>query len=114
MTRYWVSWWTGNYVDEGCTEPPFKHWITGQRGRANNGLNAEQLKLVAQIHDEDEYDKFLDTYSRDDCSICATIDAESEYAVWELVSKYFPDYEPRFCEEKPADFDPVFPGSRFQ
>ena len=111
MTRFWVSWWSGNYADEGCTKPPFKFWTSGQRDRPNHGLNEEQQKLIAQINDEDEYDAFLNEHARDDCSLCAVIDAESEDVVWGLVGKHFPDYSQCFCEERAPDFTP---GSRFQ
>jgi hypothetical protein len=111
MTCYWVSWWSGNYADEGCTAPPFKFWTSGQRDRPNHGLNEEQQKIVAQMYDEDEYDEFLNEHARDDCSLCAVIDAESEDAVWQLVQKHFPDFSQRFCEKRAPDFTP---GSRFQ
>lgn len=89
--RYWVSWFSGNYEDEGCTKPPFEFWVTGQRDRQGNGLSQK--------------------HARDDCSLCAVIDAESEDAVWKLVGKHFPDYEVRFLEEKNPNFQP---GDRFQ
>lgn len=84
MNRYWVSWWSGNYADEGCTNPPFQYWITGQRNR------------------EDP--------KKDDCSICAMIDASDEEEIWENISKYFPDFEQRFCELTSPD---AVPGDRF-
>lgn len=43
-------------------------------------------------------------------SICAVIDAESERLVWGAVKYHFPDYEERFCIEKPTDWTP---GDRF-
>jgi hypothetical protein len=110
MKRFWVSWWTGNYSDEGCTVPPFKFWVSGQRDRPNNGLNEEQQKIAAQFSDDDAYEDFLDQHSRDDCSICAVIDAVDEEAVWNLVGTHFPDYDQRFCDEQALDFTP---GPRF-
>lgn len=89
MTRFWVSWWSGNYADEGCTRPPFKFWVSGQRVRMVDG------------REDDE---------RDECSICAVIDAETEAEVWILVTRHFPDQTPRFCEVRLADW---VPGSRF-
>ena len=83
--RYWASWWSGNYADEGCTETPFEMWVSGQRERADE--------------------------KRDDCSICAVIDAEDEAAVETLIAAHFPDYEMRFCEAKSSDFSP--PPDRF-
>lgn len=59
---------------------PFEYWITGYRGDA------------------------------DTCSICAIINTNSEDQAWEIVGKYFPDYEERFCDEKGLDFNP---GDRF-
>ena len=95
--RYWVSWWSGNvcqedkqtedlYEDEGCSEPPFQVWVSGQRERKNF---------------------FGD---RDECSMCAVIDSESEDRIWEVVEKHYPDYEERFCEERESNFEP---GDRF-
>ncbi len=85
MKRYWASWWSEYSVQAGCTKPPFPVWISGYRCR----------------DDSDEYN---------DCSICAVVDAESEVALWEMVTKHFPDYEPRFCNETEADWEP---GGRF-
>jgi len=87
MNRYWVSWWSGNYVEEGCTEPPFMYWVSGQRDRGDT--------------EETE---------RDECSICAVVDSESKDSVWELIAIHFPDYEERFCTLKPNDY---VPGNRF-
>ena len=98
MNRYWVSWYSGNYADEGCTKPPFQFWVSGHRSRENNGLTDEKYAEYLKIIDEDERYEFLDTHSRDDCTICAMIDAEDEDQIWEAVSKYFPDQEYRFCE----------------
>ena len=88
MNRYWVSWWSGYYADEGCSEPPFELWISGQRFRENEDPDSE----------------------RDECSICAVIDAENEDDIWKSVAKHFPDYEERFCELRDQDF---VPGDRF-
>lgn len=85
MTRYWVSWWSGNYADEGCTKPPFQYWNSGERPRA----------------DDDE---------KTDCSLCAVIDAPIEAVVWAAIAKYFPDMEERFCERRPSNWQP---GDRF-
>lgn len=86
MNRYWVSWWSGYYKDEGCTTPPFQIWISGQKARSN-------------------------TTEKDDCSICAVIDANNENEIWPVIKKHFPDYEPRFCSLRENDFNP---GDRFQ
>ena len=83
MNRYWVSWWSGYYEDEGCTKPPFQIWISGQRDRDEN---------------------------RDECSLCAVIDARSEDDIWAYINKHFPDYEKRFCNIKETDY---IPGNRF-
>lgn len=84
MSRWWVSWWSGYYDDEGCTEPPFQVWITGSR-------------------DRDE--------TRNEVSLCAVIDADSEAVIWDSVLEHFPDYVGRFCE--PVDPDWI-PGDRFR
>jgi hypothetical protein len=81
MTRYWVSWWSGYYLDEGCTKPPFQSWISGQRDGP-----------------------------RDECSFCAVIDADSESEILDCIRHHFPDYELRFCNPKPDDYEP---GDRF-
>lgn len=88
MSRYWVSWYSGNYADEGCTKPPFPFFVSGYRDR--NG-------------DSD----------RDDCSICALFDASDEQAIWLLVRKHFPDCEERFIEPVAGDWLPNnrFPGA---
>ena len=88
MTRYWVSWYSGNYADEGCTAPPFTYFTSGYRDR----------------NDDSE---------RDDCTICALIEAEDTKDIWELVEKHFPDYQERFCDECEADWIPNnrFPGA---
>lgn len=85
MIRFWVSWWTGNYADEGCTKPPFQVWNSGSRDRAGDN-------------------------ERDDISMCAVIDAESETQIWDAIKSHFPDYEMRFCHERESDWTP---GDRF-
>ena len=89
MTRWWVSWWSGNYADEGCTAPPFQVWESGSRDRNDDS-------------------------DRDDVSLCAVVDAADEAAIWRVVARHFPDYEPRFCNEREADWQPNdrFPGFR--
>lgn len=111
MNRYWISWYSGNYEDEGCTKPPFKFWITGCSFRPNNGLSEENLKLLDEINNEDEHDEFIDKFGRDDCTICAVIDSESEELTWELIALHFPDYRQRFCEVRDPSYQP---GDRFQ
>jgi hypothetical protein len=87
MIRHWVSWWSGNYQDEGCTAPPFQVWVSGSRFRDTND-------------------------DRDEQSLCAVIDADSEQAIKETVAKHYPDYEMRFCNPVADDFQPSnrFPG----
>lgn len=87
LTRFWVSWWSGYYADEGCTQPPFQTWESGSRERA----------------DSDETDK-------DEISLCAVIDAVDEESIWTVVEKHFPDCERRFCNLSEPDF---IPGDRF-
>ena len=85
MKRYWVSWWSGNYANEGCTDPPFQCWISGYRDRRDNSEGNE-------------------------CSMCAMIDADNKDMIWEAISKYFPDYTERFCKERESD---AVTGDRF-
>ena len=110
MKRFWTSWYSGNYADEGCTKPPFEFWVSGQKERQNYGLSDELYEQYSKIMSEAKADKFLDKHSKDDCSICAVIDAENEDEVWKLVAIHFPDYDQRFCDEREKDFNP---GSRF-
>lgn len=84
MTRFWVSWWSGYYDDESCTKPPFQVWISGYR--------------------------FVRADGRNECALCAVIDAPSKAVLWEAVNRYFPDAKRRFCRPVAADFQP---GSRF-
>ena len=81
MTRFWVSWWTGYYEDEGCTKPPVQVWSSGFRDRDGS-------------------------YDKSDISLCAVVDAENEDAVWGNIRQYFPDCEPRFCDRVDADWTP--------
>ncbi len=81
MSRYWVSWWSGYYEDEGCVTPPFQIWITDQRKR----------EWCAE---------------RTDAQICALVDADSPEEVWRAIAFYFPDYSPRFCFESDINHIP--------
>jgi len=111
MTRYWISWYSGGYVDEGCVEePPFQYWWTGQRERPNYGLTPERLAEYEAFTDEDEGEDYLDEHSRSDGTACALVEAESVYEIWKTVGKYFPDYRERFCEECEVGHTP---GDRF-
>lgn len=83
MNRYWCSWWSGYYEDEGCTKPSFQIWISGNRDR-----------------DEE----------RDQLSICAVIDANNEEEILKAISFHFPDYEIRFIEQVADDY---IPSNRF-
>ncbi len=109
MTRYWASWYSGDYEDEGCTTPPFQIWYTGQADRPDNGLSPENLAIYEKMlgqsdgDDQDALDEFLDTNSRTDATICAEIVADSEEDVWELVAIHYPDYRQRFCDEMAPD-----------
>ena len=106
MKRYWISWWSGYYADEGCTRPPFQVWISGYKEREHHGLTPEQLAESIKLDNEDKYFAYLDKYRKDDASICALVDAKNEEEIWETISKHFPDYKIRFCEEKDLDFTP--------
>ena len=55
MNRYWISWYSGGYEDEGCKlETPFQYWWTGQRSRPNEGLTPEQMTEYYRLFDKDE------------------------------------------------------------
>lgn len=111
MKRFWISWYSGGYEDEGCVdEPPFQYWWSGQRERPNYGLSAENLAEYLKIVDETEGWAFLDKHGRSDGTACAMVEAESIDEIWQVVGKYFPDYKERFCEEQEAN---AVTGDRF-
>ena len=111
MKRYWISWYSGGYESEGCVEePPFQYWWTGQRERPNYGLSEEQYQQYLLIEDEDEGSAFIDEHGKSDGTACALVEAESEDEIWEVIGKYFPDYEWRFCEPRELTYTP---GDRF-
>lgn len=85
INRYWVSWWSGFYENEGCTLPPFQIWISGHRDRSDG---------------------------QTEVSICTMIDAECECEIWKVVDQHFPDYEERFCDKR-RNNDAVPESSRF-
>lgn len=93
MPRWWVSWWSGNYADEGCSAPPFQFWDSGHRSRSG----------IPRVITES-------TVLRDEMSLCAVVDAGYESEIWEVVFAHFPDAERRFCHKRPSDF---MPGDRF-
>lgn len=87
MKRYWISWYSGYYADEGCTAPPFQVWITGSRQRPNDGLTAEQMAVYGSFTNEDDAEEYLDEHSRDTATICALVcpwNAES-WKTWLLL-----------------------------
>lgn len=87
MSRFWVSWWSSNHIDDGCTAPPVQYWVSGERARDDDCRDYDQ-------------------------SMCAVIDAKSEADIWAMVKRHFPDYEARFCNLVAPDFEPSnrFPG----
>jgi hypothetical protein len=113
MKRFWISWFSGGYEDEGCIgEPPFQYWWTGQRERPNHGLTPEKYAEYKKIEDQGDADAFLDEHGRSDGTACAMVEAESEAEIWPVIAKYFPDYTYRFCEERELTDEPNdrFPG----
>lgn len=111
--RYWISWYSGGYEDEGCNlDTPFQYWWTGQRDRLNDGMTPEQVIEAARLEDEDEdaYYAYMDAHSKSDGTACAMIDAESEDEIWQVIGHHFPDYEVRFIEGRD---DGHTPGDRF-
>lgn len=86
--KYWISWISGNYADEGCTKPSFKFWETGSIFRQNS--------------------------ERDDLTLCTLLEVPSEEAAWELIPKHFPDYEERFCNRRSdLTYEKLAEGGRF-
>ncbi len=77
--KFWASWWSGNFANEGCTEPPFHVWVSGERDRADG---------------------------KDEWSICGHLAFPSEEALRESVAKHYPDCEWRFVKEVGDDFKP--------
>ena len=82
--RFWVSWWSTYHIDAGCSKPPFQIRESGKR----EGLRLDRPQL----------------------SLCAVVDAPSQVAVWNAIRMHFPDFDGRFCEEKPDGWEP---GDRF-
>jgi len=80
MNTYWVSWWSGNYIEEGCTRSPFKYWCSGFKERNNS--------------------------SKTDLSLCAVIKGKNETEIKDIIYEFFPDYELRFCIEKEDGYEP--------
>jgi hypothetical protein len=89
---------SGNYADEGCTAPGVQFWVSGSASRRSH-LPQEFPPKEMEAGDE-----------KDDLMLCAVIDAENEEEIWTGIAKHFPDYAPRFCEPKEADYQP---GDRF-
>ena len=93
MKRYWISFYSGYYGDEGCTAPPFQVWISGESERRGHLPQS-----------------FESGSPKNDCTICTVVDANNENEIWESVGKHFLDYEKRFCDVVESDF---VPGDRF-
>lgn len=111
MKRFWISWYSGGYEDEGCVDnPPFQYWWTGQCDRPNYGLTPEKFAIYNAIEDEDKADEYLEEHEKSDGTACALVEAENEDEIWRVVAKYFPDYRYRFCEEREPGY---VPGDRF-
>ncbi len=47
-----------------------------------------------------------DEFGKSDGTAVALVEAESEDKIWEVIAKYFPDYEYRFCEKREAGWMP--------
>jgi len=82
MKRYWCSWWSGYYLDEGCSMPPFQIWLLHERAR-----------------------NYPDT-TRTEVNIYAVIDSDLVAEIESSIQKYFPDYSELSIEEKDIDFQP--------
>jgi len=88
--RYWVTFLSGYYKDEGCSHPDFPSWI------------------LSDIKDRRLFLPHLtsDGHPKTDCVIAGLIDAFSEEELWIRVKKFFPDYEMQSIETKPAQWQP--------
>lgn len=79
--RFWASWWSGRFTSEGCTQPPYRVFVSGTRDRnGSSGLDDESCVLWIEAEDED--------------------------AVRTAITPYFPDYEERFVERVGRDWVP--------
>lgn len=89
--RYWCSWWTGNFADEGCTKPAYQVFVSGSRDRNDDS-------------------------DRDDQSMCALFNAPDEATVRAAVAAHFPDAEWRFLNAVGEDWiaSNRFPGLTVQ
>lgn len=111
LKRFWVSWISGYYENEGCTKPPFKLWTSSYIEREQQNFTPEQYRIFALLEDNsEELERALNAYTKTDCNLCAVIDATDEEAIWKVVKHHFPDYIYRFCQEEQNDF---IPGDRF-
>lgn len=122
MKRFWISW--TSWLEEWPSAAPFFFWQTGSTGdgrlrpsmkndpRATNlpehtnvFANLNLLQITDGSADEDqegeaEEDAFANFYVLGG-TICAWVDAVDEAAAWQQVGQEFPDFEKRFCEERP-------------
>lgn len=124
LKRFWISW--TSWLEDWPEEAPFFYWQTGSTsdGRlrpsmkddpraanlpehSNIFANLDLLQItdgskdeVQESEDEDEDDPF-DVFYVSGGTICAWIDAVDEETAWQQVAQQFPDFEKRFCEERP-------------
>lgn len=89
MQKYWISFYSGYYEDEGCSKPPFQVWMSGQ---------CERRTHLPQV--------FENGYEKDDGIWCALVESHNTENIWKTVEKHFPDYEERFCHEVESDWIP--------
>lgn len=123
LNRFWISW--TSWLEDWPDEVPFFFWETGTTcdGRLRPSMKddpraanlPEHANMMVdfnlpQITDgsggddngpEEEDDDLFDTFYVSGGTICAWIDAVDEEAAWTQVSQHFPDFEKRFCEERP-------------
>lgn len=128
LKRFWISW--TSWLEDWPDVTTFFFWETGTLcdGRlrpsmkddpraANlperaNMFNDDLLQIVdgntpaakqeddQEGEDEGEVDLF-DLFYVSGGTICAYIDAVDKDSAWKVVAESFPDYEKRFCEERP-------------
>jgi hypothetical protein len=127
LKRFWISWttWLEDWPDvttfffyqtgslcDGRLRPSMKddpraanlpersNMFTDALLQIVDGNKAAADQEDGQEEDEDE-DELFDLFYVSGGTICAHIDAVDEEAAWKQVAESFPDYEKRFCEERP-------------
>ena len=102
MTRYWVSWWSGYYKSEGCSEPPFQIWTSGERSRHDGKT---ELSLCAVI-DAENVATPVTLRSFEATRFCENVPKPADKPASVEVAVMFNDFAPTIFSENvpnPAD-----------